>query len=468
MRWPLRIQVLVAMAGLMLGALLAVSLFNAFWSAKRAQARIEHELRDVAETLGDSSFPLTDDVLKKMRGLSGADFVLIDQQGSIVATSIELHDVAGLPAAKSPTESQSLELGQPIVVQQARYFHAALSLRPQQFRGRATTLHILYPEKNYQSAWWDAVYPPLIVGTLGMILVVLVGLWTASRVTRPLRQLQSQVNEIARGNFRLLPVPSRNDEISDLSRSINQMSHTLAHYEDQVRRNERLRTLGQLGGGIAHQMRNSATGCRIAVQLHARDCPLGEDCDSLDVAQRQLQLMERYLQRFLSLGTRDETPLADIDLGLVVSNVVSLVRPTAEHMGVQLQCMPADSPCIVAGDQDALEQLLVNLLLNAVEASTQGESASAPTVGVAWRRDGDQVLLDVTDSGEGPCRDVQVNLFDPFVSAKRDGTGLGLAVARETAEAHGGEIHWQRREGQTCFVVSLPAVASAPLATCGS
>ena len=90
----------------------------------------------------------------------------------------------------------------------------------------------------------------------------------------------------------------------------------MANYELDVRRTERMRTLAHLGGGIAHQLRNSATGCALAVDLHAEECPSGAESSTLAVAKRQLRLMEEYLQRFLQLGkTSNLSAIGSLDVG---------------------------------------------------------------------------------------------------------------------------------------------------------
>jgi nitrogen-specific signal transduction histidine kinase len=117
-----------------------------------------------------------------------------------------------------------------------------------------------------------------------------------------------------------------------------------------------------------------------------------------------------------------------------------------------------------------LEQLLTNLLLNAIEALSRGgdaagrssvaggqpDSAVAPEVEVLLRESDSGIILEIRDNGDGPSPDVSDTLFDPFVTDKADGTGLGLAVAREIALAHRGDLHWERRGARTCFVVQFP------------
>src|SRR5690606_27387309 len=115
--------------------------------------------------------------------------------------------------------------------------------------------------------------------------------YVTARITRPIFRLRNQVDRIAGGDFVPVTVTPRNDEIRDLSMAINHMVQMLAQYERQVRREEQLRTLGRLGGGMAHQVRNALTGCRMALELHRADCSMADD-ETLWVALRQIDLLE--------------------------------------------------------------------------------------------------------------------------------------------------------------------------------
>jgi two-component system nitrogen regulation sensor histidine kinase GlnL len=101
-----------------------------------------------------------------------------------------------------------------------------------------------------------------------------------------------------------------------------------------------------------------------------------------------------------------------------------------------------------------LEQLAVNLLLNAIEAAAQADkrlvSVQVHSLSVGG------FAVEILDSGAGPAPEIQDTLFEPFATDKADGTGLGLSVAREIAEQHGGKIRWERRDGMTCFAVDFP------------
>jgi signal transduction histidine kinase len=179
----------------------------------------------------------------------------------------------------------------------------------------------------------------------------------ASRVTRPIHQLCEQVGRIAHGQFvPMATAPARDDEVRDLSLAVNRMSEMLSRYETQVRRNERLRTFGRLGGGIAHQIRNAATGCRLALDLHHRRCPAAQD-ESLTVACQQLDLMEDFPGAVPVPGQVPIGPPVPVDLTEVVQRVLPLVQPKARHLGVELSWTPPDVKPLVLSNADGLAQV---------------------------------------------------------------------------------------------------------------
>jgi len=475
MRWPLRNQIMLPMVGVMLAALVGVSALNAYLSGRRVKHQIERQLREVTGTLSESTFPLTETVLQQMRGLTGADFIVINDSetknsGQVIATIVDAEALSfanSTPVQTQLQQTEELTLGKPIDVSDQWYFHTAVHFKRQNGPEQTVRLHILYPEQSYREVWRQAVYPPLMIGAGALLLVVLFAAAIASRIVRPMLRLQSQVGRIAEGDFRGMELPTRDDEVRDLSESISRMAQLLSCYEDDVRQNERLRTLGQLGSGIAHQMRNSATGCRLAIELHQRECSPENHCDCLEVANRQTTLMEKQLKRFLSLGKPGTKPRADVDLTTLVENILPLLRPIARHLHVEIEwSRPANSlttrAFTILGDSDALEQMLMNLLLNAIEAASRCDPDSSLPLGqrrVTIQLDPQKrggVLVEITDSGTGPSCSVQKKLFEPFVTDRPDGTGLGLSVAREIVEQHNGEIRWQRRDNMTCFTVELP------------
>ena len=463
MRWPIQRQLLVPML-LVIVLTSALSSGASAWVGGRWARREESDrLSRVVATLSDANFPLQESVLQKLAGLSGAEFVVWDAQQQAQAATLPLNaDVRDRLKAVPETGPLSDLSSNPLVEIQGRNFLTAkVPLR--RTATRPLSLLVLYPEDRWWTATRGAVLPPLIAGGVTALVALVLTAWWARRFTRPIARLSQQSESIAGGDFQPMPLPIRDDELRDLTLSINRMVEQLTRYEQQVRRNERLKTLGQLGAGLAHQLRNWLTGARLAIQVHARECPLGEQAESTEMALRQLSLMESYLQRFLTLGAgRDEAARPrerrDVPLAELIDDVLSLVRPRGRHVGVELQWTPPATRIVILGDREELQELLVNLLLNGIDAAAQVRAANHE----AWVRieldeaNSPRVRLRVLDSGPGPAATIASQLFEPFVTDKPEGTGLGLAVAKQIAESHGGSLRWSRNDDVTCFEIELP------------
>ncbi len=466
MRWPLRYQIMVPMAAVMLLAVIFVEGVGALLAVRDTESQIAAQIHEVARIASQANFPLTAPVLRQMKALSGAELIAVDADGRTIASSDSLGDVHGLSKDVTPRTLSGLSDSERVQLQDRSYFHTVVSTPALGGDGSAR-LHILFPEAEYQRAWQREVYPQLGFVVVALPIVLLLSHVAASRIAARVGRLHQQVDRIADGEFQQFALPNGDDEIRALAGAVNRMAAMLAGYEHEVRRTERMRTLAHLGGGIAHQLRNSATGCAMAVDLHANECPLGEASETLGVAKHQLRLMEQYIQRFLQLGKPGETPaMQPINLAALVEDLLPLVEPSARHAGVELIWRRDDGAAIVPGNAERLGQTIINLLVNAIEAAAQGGVRAGSPCRVCIdlaRKSPDCVTLTVADTGSGPADDVQQTLFDPFVTGKPDGVGLGLSVAREIVEQHGGQIAWHRADQLTYFTVKLPTQsAEAP------
>jgi signal transduction histidine kinase len=462
MRWPLRYQIMVPMAAVMLLAVVFVEGVGALLAVRDTESQIAAQIHEVARIASEANFPLTAPVLRQMKALSGAELIVVDDDGSMLATSGPVADAKQLPKAVTPIAEAGIASSARVAIADRKFFH--MSIATPAAGGEGRRLHILYPEASYEQAWQREVFPPLGFIAVALPIVLLLSHFTASRIASRVGKLREQVDRIAQGEYEQFALPDGDDEIRALAVDVNRMSATLAGYEEEVRRTERMRTLAHLGGGIAHQLRNSATGCAMAVDLHADECPLGEASETLVVAKRQLRLMEQYIQRFLQLGKSSETQASQrVDLTALVDDLVPLVAPSARHAGVKLVWQrPADS-AIALGNAERLGQTVINLLVNAIQAAAEGATRADADARVSIdfvRMPPAAILLSISDTGSGPAENVQQNLFEPFVTGKTDGVGLGLSVAREIVEEHGGRISWCRSGGLTSFTVELPLVAA--------
>jgi signal transduction histidine kinase len=280
--------------------------------------------------------------------------------------------------------------------------------------------------------------------------MLLVSGWLAHRFARRIDLVRQMFLALEAGRFPRLAPPRTRDELRTLVESANELSSRLETMQSEIHQTERLRLLAQLAGGFAHQLRNAVTGARMAVQLHQRRCSNAED-DSLRIAHAQLKLTEEQVQGLLSLSRTRERPIA-ANLADILTEARTLVALQADHMRVSLEFNATAGGEFVVVDGQAVRAALLNLLLNAIEAA-----GIKGRVRLTFATTSEGATIEVADNGPGPPAELAERLFEPFVTGKPEGVGLGLALAREAAALHGGALEWQRTDGWTLFTMRLPA-----------
>ncbi len=456
MRWPIRNQLLVPFATTLLIAVTTIAMATAYLDARRSREESLRRVRNVVETLGQSTFPYTKRVVEKMRGLSGSHFLAVDAEDNVIATTLPL---PADPAAirRSTPESATIETlteFPSVDIGGARYF---VALVPPVRGGTSTSLYVLYPEADWLRTQRDAIWPPLAVGVVTILLMGLLSVLVARRLDRRIQAVRGLFAKLADGDFDHARVGDLDDEIRDLLLSANRLSDQLSNMREQISRTERLRLLAQLAGGLAHQLRNAVTGARMAIQLHQRRCPATKGDESLLVALQQLKLTEEQVRGLLSLGKdRLEAP-PPAEVAPLLEEVAALIDPVCRHSQIEFHHsnnLSGVSVQLASGSD--IKAAVLNLLLNGIEAAGVG--------GTLWLsadcRDG-QLEIAVADNGGGPPEEMRDRILEPFVSTKPEGVGLGLFLAETAATANGGTLRWQRDEGQTIFTLRVPVLPVA-------
>ena len=454
MRFSIRYQLLLPILAMMLG-LVGASTWSAWSSGQRARRQIEAQIDNIVAAVGAVRFPLNTKILGLMKGMSSAEFVVCDADGRPIRDA-DGQPIATLPDVPDDWPAPSTEptghFDLPVTIKNTSYLGGGLLLGPGARPG--IVLYVLYPESLLREAAWRSVRPALALGVGGGLASILLSVLLARSLGARIEELDRRTRLIAHGDFSPMPLPSRDDELRDLGQSVNEMAQRLAQFQETITHTERLRLLGQVSGGLAHQLRNGVTGARLAVQLHAQDCPAIQDHDSLAVALRQLALVEMHLKRFLDVGKTIELQRRPCRLDVLVHDALDLLGPQCRHAHIELRLVaPTPEEIELNADAAQLGQVLLNVLTNAIEAA--GPSG---WVEVRWGlgQAGENAFVEVRDSGPGPPPDVIARLFEPFVTGKREGVGLGLAVARQIVLAHGGVITWSREQDCTCFRLELP------------
>jgi signal transduction histidine kinase len=456
MRWSIRSQILVPLIAIQTAAVAAIAITTATLAARRSERQIVDRLNGVIDALGDARFPYTPGVLARMRGLSGAHFAAYDADGRVSASSLasleRLPD--GLGSMPATVHVDALGDSPEAVIDGTRFLAASLRSAG---GARGSSLLVLYPETSWRQARWEAALPPLMLGAGSLGLMVLATGWVAHHIAARIQGMKGQVARIVDGDFRELDPTGRQDEVAELSRSINHLCVRLREMQRTIRETERSRLLAQLAAGLAHQLRNALTGARMSVQLHARRHPAPNGDQSLSVALRQLAMTEEQVKGLLSLGKVERRPAEPCDLTRMIADVAFLVDPACQHARVTLALGEGDEPLVAVVEPTGVRAALLNLTLNAIEAAGPGG-----IVRLQARSTGEAVAVEVADTGAGPPPELAESLCEAFVTSKPEGVGLGLALAQRVAADHGGRLSWVREDGETRFRLTLPQRAEAP------
>ena len=228
--------------------------------------------------------------------------------------------------------------------------------------------------------------------------------------------------------------------------------------ERETLRAEQMALVAQLATGVAHEIRNPLTSVKMLIQANQEDGgarPLGQE--DLHIIEGEIRRMERCLHTFLDYARPPKPERHLVDLAALARRTLKLVEVRAERQKVALRFEPPSEPFQVLADAGQVQQLLLNLAINALDAMPQGGLLE-----IQLRKREGCVELSVLDTGSGIPPSMQGQLFQPFATSKEKGVGLGLVISRRIAEDHGGSLGVQSRpEGGVCFTLRLPLATVA-------
>jgi signal transduction histidine kinase len=303
----------------------------------------------------------------------------------------------------------------------------------------------------------------IAIATAGAFLIcIAVIMVLAVSVRRPMLELQDKIARVSLGDMDVsVSFAKRNDEIGDLGRDFNDMvaqlkaSREEIHllHQTQMSRAEHFATLGELAAGLAHEIRNPLAGIAGVIEIVSRDLPQNSPARGVikDAKEEAMQI-NRILTDLLETA-RPKPPQFQVkDLGSTAEHAVMFARQQAVTKRIMIELDKGDNIPPIDHDPNQINQVLLNLLLNAIQATDKPGS-----IFVTLRRDKDAVLITVADQGKGITPENLPNIFRPFFTTKGHGTGLGLSLARRIVEAHGGTITVRSEVGKgTQFLLRLP------------
>lgn len=292
-----------------------------------------------------------------------------------------------------------------------------------------------------------------LVALIGVSVLALLAITVVSaRLTRSLEALASVSDAVSRGELDASIPETGSVEVHRVSRAFNAMTRSLRDLLRIVARQRSAAAVGEFAGSLAHEIRNPLTAVRLDLE-DARDQLTDPAATALlERALVQIDRLDSTVRGTLRLAASGTIELALIDLNEPVRAALHAAQPSVREHGVSMEHTLGTDAMLVQGNAAAIEQLVLNLVLNGIEAAGAGGNVRV-SVGLA----NGSARVDVEDNGPGLPADDLARAEEPFFTTKSGGTGLGLAVARRIADAHGGELHLDSDVTGTRATFRLPA-----------
>jgi signal transduction histidine kinase len=334
-----------------------------------------------------------------------------------------------------------------------------------------------------------AVLPQLetvgAVSAAALLVSLLVTGLATSRALRPLRRIEQTIDRIAQGQFGAedpAKAPGKNDDpkefaavesklnllgrqftgarqdATNLKHSLDEMVDRMATQFDVA---SRFAAISRISGGVAHEIKNPLNAISLHLDLlrtRAENNGPGGAGDELipeiDVLSREVRRLDRVVKTFLDFSRPVEVRFAEVNLAALATEVADLMTPQARLAGIELECEVPVEPVYVRGDEDMLQQAVLNLVTNAMEAMRTGGHLK-----LAVAAEHDSVSLEVTDDGPGIPSEMRAKVFQLYFTTKEKGSGIGLAMTYRAVQLHNGTVDFVSEIGRgTTFRLQFPAL----------
>lgn len=289
---------------------------------------------------------------------------------------------------------------------------------------------------------------------LAIVLALAVGAYLLRSISRPVAALRAGATRIGTGDLSARVGLTGDDELAELGQTFDRMAKDLAHRQAELLEAHRLASIGQVASGVAHEI-NNPLGVILGYVTFLRREPAFSDREDLRIIEDEARQCQTIVAGLLDLARPVRLHRSDVELGELAREAVARLEETGRTGGVDVR-LEGDAPARAMADEGKLKQIMLNLLGNALEAA-RDPARARPLVEVSWGvRDG-QAWVTIDDHGPGIAPDVQARLFEPFFTTRSRGHGLGLAIARTLARAHGGEVELApRADGGARAHVTIP------------
>ncbi len=314
----------------------------------------------------------------------------------------------------------------------------------------------------------------IITAIVVFIVSIVIAFIFAKTLTAPVLRLSKITGEIARGNFLVKVDVDSKDEIGDLAQSFGKMGQELYNRESELQsaqaaliQSEKMSALGQIGAGIAHEVKNPLTGilghAQLAREKIAKHVETSEVDKNLEIIEKETTRCKGIIENLMKFSRQEKAVMSEDDLERIVKNGIALIEHQLNIGGVKVtqELTPSLPKVVINGNQ--IEQVLINIMLNAMHAM-EGRD---PKKLIVRLKEGSKgfARIEIEDTGTGMSEPVRKKIFEPFFTTKPSGkgTGLGLSVSYGIIKSHKGLLDVKSTEGVgTTFIIELPYFSTYP------
>lgn len=301
-----------------------------------------------------------------------------------------------------------------------------------------------------------------IILFLAIILGVFLSIYLIRRIVSPLEFICRAASRIMDGELSTIPMvpgPDRSREEVELVNSLNLMLRFLETKQEQLVQSAKLATIGKVTAGIAHEINNPLNNIYLTAEVLLEDLPNIECAERLEMVNDILNQADRareVVHHLLAFSrSRQVAILEHIDLAPLIKQTLNFLKNQIRIGQVTVHTDFPEKPITVSGNANQLQQVFVNIILNAIQAMGPGGILSIMVAAV----DEKKAQVKISDNGPGIPEEVKKRIFDPFFTTKSEGTGLGLSVSNSIIEDHNGKIVLESEQGKgTTFYITLPII----------
>ncbi len=294
---------------------------------------------------------------------------------------------------------------------------------------------------------------------VSLFAMIVVGYYHGHRFIQPILALTAGATQLAEGRLGTRVHVTSDDELGQLGSAFNHMAGRLAALQDEVRVQERQATFGRVAIGLVHDLSHPIQNIGNSAKLMTRLYQDAEYRDTFEkVVDRELAEVRRILDDLRNIARPVPVERFPLDINKVVADLAEAMQSTVAKAGLELQHEPVFGPLYVAGDAFAINRVCRNLIINACQATTPGG-----TVLIRTLRQPGHAVVEVADTGCGIPPERLATIFEDFITTKRRGLGLGLAIARKIVDQLDGSISVASQVGHgTTFTLRFPLTEARP------